>query len=431
MKKLFIVSCGLLAGQFILAQGYVSDRVYMGAGYAHEVFYSLSNDSVGSSLVKNWDLAFSVYGGTSDEFLSILANHMNGVNVYLNNTPASQTNFDTFDSTGYQSWQKLYNSDTSWWYGAFNREPYAHPNYSWGTYTTNGTMAGRYIYLIELTATGQPTQYKKLWIKKKSSISGSVSIEFTYANLDGSDLQTVSLTDVQNTYAGKRYMFYSLRNHQALDREPARDAWDITFTRYMAYLTMGGPPTYYPVTGVLANQGVRVARIAGVLPGDAQEGMAPYETRMNAIGHDWKAFNNSTFQWVIADTLSYFIKDINGAVWHMYFTDFGGQANGMSAFEKKLISAASLQTQEFSYSLPVYPNPASSLSYLVTNLKESAPGNLDIVDIQGRVVRSLTLLLPAGFAATPVNVEGLAGGLYVLRLNTSAGVMSARLLIHR
>ncbi|MCX7650848.1 MAG: T9SS type A sorting domain-containing protein [Flavobacteriales bacterium] len=430
MKHVYLILSSFFASTFLFAQGYVSDRVYMGPGYMNEVFYSLSNDSVGAAPVKNWDLAFSVYGGTSDEFLSILANHVNGVNIYLNNTPANQTNFDNFDTTGYQSWQQLFNTDTSWWYGAFNREPYAHPNYSWGTYTTNGTMSGRFIYLVELKTTGQPTLYKKLWIKKKSSISGSVSIEFTYANLDGSDLQALTFNDVQNTYSGKRYMFFSLRNNQALDREPARDAWDITFTRYTAYLSMGGPPTYYPVTGVLLNQGVQAARVGGVLPGDAQEGMAPYRTAMNTVGHDWKSFNNSTMQWSIVDTLSYFIKDLNGAIWHLYFTGFGGQATGMCEFDKKLLSSAGLGQEDYQ-NLILYPNPAKETTYLITEFSKPGVARMDILNMHGQFVYSQNITVGQNFTATPVDLGRLSSGLYLVRLTQANVVFQARLMVER
>ncbi|MCS6980854.1 MAG: T9SS type A sorting domain-containing protein [Flavobacteriales bacterium] len=430
MRKRFTVVFSLLGLGFVSAQNYVSDRVYMGSGYAHEVFYSLSQDSVGASLIKNWDLAFSVYGGNSNEFLSILANHINGVTIYHNNIQANQNNFDNLDTTGLHTWQKLYNTDTSWWYGAFNLEPYAHPQYSWATYTTNGTMTGRYIYVVELATSGQPPQYKKLWIKKKSSISGSVSLEFVYADLDGNNMHYLVYDNLQDQYPSKRYMFYSLRNNQPLDREPVRTAWDITFTRYLAPVSVGGSTTMYPVTGVLANQGVQVARVSGVLPADAQPGMAPYSSAMNGIGYDWKYFNNSTFQWIIVDTLSYFLKDLNGSVWHLYFTDFGGQSNGMCAFEKKLVSTAALNSSKDLQNFLVYPNPAGSITYIVVTSQKESVGSVGLQDLWGRLICTKTIALKEGFSAIPVPLEDIPNGVYTLTLSTTEGVMSTRLVVN-
>jgi hypothetical protein len=134
---------------------------------------------------------------------------------------------------------------------------------------------------------------------------------------------------------------------------------------------------------------------------------------------------------VIADTLSYFIKDLNGSVWHLYFTDFGGQSNGMSAFERKMISAASLENSETNSTLTVYPNPAGRLTYLVSDLSRGGEATLDILDMRGRLVRSSTLFLPTGFTATPVPVEDLSQGIYFLKLNTSEGFLNARLFVNR
>lgn len=73
----------------------------------------------------------------------------------------------------------------------------------------------------------------------------------------------------------------------------------------------------------------------------------------------------------------------------------------------------------------VFPNPANDL--VNVRLPNNQGGGLQVVDATGRVVRTVTA--PRGAAIATVDVAGLAGGLYDLRL--SNGSWSGKLAIDR
>jgi hypothetical protein len=69
-----------------------------------------------------------------------------------------------------------------------------------------------------------------------------------------------------------------------------------------------------------------------------------------------------------------------------------------------------------------YPNPAQHTVYFTT----SVSGNLQVLDLQGRVVAN-TLVQPN--LQNAVNVQHLAKGLYIYRLQTAVGETTGKLLL--
>ena len=96
------------------AQAQTTDSVSTGLSNANDVYYSFANGIVKSQPNNEWDLAFEITGFTA----SILANHPKGVMVWQ--SPYSYTKWTNFDSTGYKTWKKMYNSPQTWSLGAFN-----------------------------------------------------------------------------------------------------------------------------------------------------------------------------------------------------------------------------------------------------------------------------------------------------------------------
>ena len=98
----------LLLIVFISSKAQMSDSVSTGPSNANDVYYSFANGIIKSQPNNDWDLAFEISGFTA----SILANHVKGMVVWQ--SPYSYSNWSTFDTTGYKTWKKMYNSPHRW-----------------------------------------------------------------------------------------------------------------------------------------------------------------------------------------------------------------------------------------------------------------------------------------------------------------------------
>src|SRR3989304_935541 len=185
----------------------VKDSVLLGAGYTDQSYYSLNNGEISNTDNTNWDIAFDA----SDRGYTIRTNGSIGTGLYLYPNGDS-SGWATLDTTGLSAWTVLYNSDTSWGTGAFNR--YENGNdLGWGNYNTvTHNVDGDSLYVIKLSS----GEWKKIWIKK---LAGGV-YTFRYSNLDGSDEVNASLD--KSGYSGRNFAYYSLQADSEIDREPAK-----------------------------------------------------------------------------------------------------------------------------------------------------------------------------------------------------------------
>ncbi len=68
-----------------------------------------------------------------------------------------------------------------------------------------------------------------------------------------------------------------------------------------------------------------------------------------------------------------------------------------------------------SVKINLYPNPASEMVNI--NLSEAVDGNFNIIDLSGRLVKSINVI----GNTISVSTEGLANGTYFLILNSKTG----------
>jgi hypothetical protein len=81
-------------------------------------------------------------------------------------------------------------------------------------------------------------------------------------------------------------------------------------------------------------------------------------------------------------------------------------------------------------SLNVFPNPAFTGITIAYELKEPGRLILEVMDVTGRLVRSVELgRQRPGIYEEKINVEGLTGGLYLLNVRTDKEVISKKLLV--
>jgi hypothetical protein len=308
---------------------YTDFTVEMGSGSGSDVYYSLSGGVANTVNRNDWDIAFSVPLQTA----TILINEGKGLELYC----VGDTNaWESVDANSITGLEPRFNNKSDWTIGAFNLNASAWPNYGWGTYHKGNpdyNVGGDSMYIIKYPD-GSLT---KMMIRAKlGSNSGNI---IRSADVDGTNehidvLSTAPYNELKN------FIHYSLVTHQAVEAEPKMDKWDLLFTRYVIQIPTGPTSVMnYPVTGVLCNPAVTVAKVTGVKAEKAVDTQSEsgYVTASDAIGYDWKVSDPITHAVSIADSVSYFIKSTDGKKYQLYFTDYGGFEAGTITFKVKTV----------------------------------------------------------------------------------------------
>ena len=391
------IAIGLLAQE--------EKEVVTGAGYANDVYYSLENGTVMTVQRDNWDIGFI----TQVFSVSILTNGGSGVELYTY-SKGDTANWADLDTTG-MLWKPMYNSLETWDMGAFSAHETGHPDYGWGIYGGMGLITGDSLYVIK-TISGA---YKKLAIVEK--VSAANHWEFKYANLDGSDEQTVMLE--ANDYPDPSFIYYSLDSMKFQEREPATEEWELLFSKYW------DNSIPYSVTGVLTNedhvvaQEVRESGMDQSTHNSFEE--ADFTTEIGVIGSDWKRFDMASFAYILTDTVVYYLKtygESDSTYYKIYFTGFtGSMAEGKYIFMQEELVGVSTEAPQMVQLIEVYPNPASDQLHVVFD--HAGEIKLSVIDITGRTVHS-TRYTSGGFTNHLVNVSELNPGLFFLKLEAGS-----------
>jgi hypothetical protein len=394
MKKLIL---SFFALAMTIANTYaVEDSISTTPGYSMDVYYSMQNGVVKSEARTNWDIAFSTYKMSS----SILINGGSGVELYT--YPNGDTaDWATVDTAGISTWPIMNNSEESWEEGAFGANALGHPDYGWGIYNmVTHNLTGDSLFIIK-TKDGS---FMKLWIMGKESMAGIY--HFRFASIDGSSDTTINLDS--SPYSTKNFIYYDLGNKQILDREPASDTWDILFTKYMAAQPNGG---FYSVTGVLSNIGTKVSKHSNVDTSTIDWPATMLSDNISTIGWDWKTFSMSTFSYVVADSLVYFVENANGDIYKMIFTGFDGSSTGNVYFTKQLLSLTAISQYTDNIEVTVFPNPATDF-IRVSIAADNVDANINIYNVAGKLVKTLS----TNSQLTNISVSELPKGLYFVNI---------------
>ena len=151
---------------------------------------------------------------------------------------------------------------------------------------------------------------------------------FKYANLDGSDEHTVSISKNPDV----NYVFFSFDNGgEEKDLQPPKMDWDLVFTQYTTLLfTNEGEPYPYLVTGALSNRyGVEVAEdtVLNFESIDLQTAMSmDFSKDIDVIGYDWKDIvgdpSSGSVTYKIRQNVHYVLRDQKGLYYKIRFTGF-------------------------------------------------------------------------------------------------------------
>ena len=380
--------------------------------YTNQSFYSLENGEISNLNNSDWDLAFSTENMSS----SINA----GMGTELYSYPLGDTtDWNNFNSSNLSNWLPIYNSDTNWFIGAFDKHSTSMFDMGWGMYSMiTHYVTGDSLYAIK-TVGGD---WKKLWIQKLAN--GEYT--FKYANLDGSN--EINASVLKANYSDKNFVYYSLDQNSVLDREPNSVDWDITFTKYIT--PVQGMP--YGVTGVLSNDGVHVAQADNIPDPNSYNDYSqhPMMTEINSIGYDWKSFDMSTFSYSVEPYRCYFVKDLQDKIWRIIFTSFEGSSTGNIEFNTlEMTSSTTISELQSDIStFEIYPNPITDNNLTVVFDISSDISELNIFDITGKNIYN-EIFNSKGFQAKSISIPNLNNGIYVVTLSSKGSIFQKKLVV--
>ncbi|MCY7328218.1 MAG: T9SS type A sorting domain-containing protein, partial [Saprospiraceae bacterium] len=414
MKKHLTFSLALSLTVALSAQSI--QELATGAGYQKQSFVNLATGTEKQVNNTAWDIAFTVFG---QQDAGIFVNESAGSSMGAA-LPATELyyaltdNFDeVIDPASLTDFQ-LFNSERSWNYGAFNevRDSLNAFDFGWGQYNfQTNQVNGNAVYVVKL----RNGQYRKL--KIESLIGGTYT--FKYANPDGTNLQTKTINKAD--HAGKTLAYFSFDTGATVDVEPA-GGFDLLYCRYTTRLYDPGSMTTitYNVTGILHGRGAEVAEADGINP--ATVAYADYQdslhSELDVIGHDWKAFSGTA--WSVDADRVFFLRTAESRVWKLQFIDFEGSSTGKTILDKTDLGIITAVQDPAAVGLKalMYPNPVQDQLRVVldvpTTLAKDA--QLEVMDLQGRLVSRQTVRLQAGFQAIEMSEANWSTGMLVLLL---------------
>ena len=419
MNLRLLLATAAVAATFNASAQWIADSVDMNAGYAKDVYYSLQNGTQNSVANTDWHIGFQVTPQGPYGNVSVIANHVQGgVKVYHLNKAASAswatlTGADTVGKTSTQ----VYNSDTSWNYGAFSHatDPSNLLDYGWGNYNmTSHNVEGDSIFLLKIGSAG--AAYKFCITKYVSNPADSVKWTFRIAPLTGAGDTTIDIR--VKDYTNRMFAYYNATTRTVSDREVSRFSWDLLFTRYVGMATQGSVTIPYNLTGVLSNFGVSVADVRGVNPDTAHMYGRTFTKNMSEIGSDWKTFNMAAMppRYDMDTTATFFIRTNNTQeYWQMKFTGFDYTV-GKVYFSKRFLNTTAVNTINNTVAnYYVYPQPATNAVSVMIDTKDATSGaTLMLTDLAGRTVYSQPVTLNTGINTFSVPTANMPTGMYVL-----------------
>lgn len=398
-----------------------NDSAITGAGNTEMVFYQLSTGTKTTASNTDWHLALSVqpsqFPSNTLQGASLRINEANGIKVYeIPGFTADSFNV-VVDTTGYHSWLNVHDSDTLLNFGALNTG-YNIPSffYGWGAYAGPPThnVVGTKVYLFCFPG----GEMKKFMV---NDLDKDTAWNVQYADLDNSNLQNVHVS--KKDFLGKQYVYLDMLTQTIRDKEPLASDWDLQFLKYAGTDVM--PGSTYAVLGVWINKGISSAKAEGVEVSGNNYGAYSFSTQLNAIGWNWKHYDNQNSVYVIQDSLAYFIQTKSGDVYKVIFTGYH-PANGVVDFYQQLIPTTGIKEYSATH-FTVFPNPVANELYIRSDIS-IATQEITITDMSGRVVVKTTGDVGA---QTSIHTGNLANGCYLLRITDRHQQYIQRLVVNK
>ncbi len=421
-KNLFtILFLASIASKLFAQSITTTDSLSMTIGTAVDVYYNLQTGKKDTVNNRNWHLAFAVRNAQPPtktmQAATVLINEGRGVSLFETNKTLADWN--TFDTTGWNTWKPAYNSDSSWDVGAFNknRDTAQSFDYGWGMYNmTSRNVSGSKIYLIAVDNAqnpfGTPTNFRKICIQK---IVYDTQWVFTISKLDGTDSNTVTIN--KKDFAGKLFAYYNMNSNIVIDREPIpANQWNLLFTRYKALVTLGPTTIMYPVMGVLQNMNTKAYKLTGSSAFTANYDTMKFIPKIRTIDWDWKVITTSPGEWPIVDTTVFFTKNANQINKIKFTRYYAASDRQVIVFNKTKYDALAVnEAIKNKLQVSVYPNPANENLFVALDSKTKI-AQITISDLSGKTIINTNLL-----NQNNIDISGLKVGMYMLTVSTENG----------
>lgn len=422
MRKFLLL---FLVGALGFAQETTVDFT-MGSGYANEVYFDFSENSLQSYDREVWDLAFL---RVSNYAFATRLNQGKGLNIYEASNDISQ--WDNIDLSA-ASGQALHNSPTNWGSGAAEQ---GSATYGWGEYNpTTHHVVGSVIFLIEDYASD--TYYKFMIEDYYGGYSIKYALWDSNADAWGED-QTAVVPNSQNP--GHYFNFFSLSTGEIVDASPAGLDWDIVFKRYSEDL---GGGTMYTVTGALTSPICVVAQAEEATDAEWSDlGTLSFDEEnnpINVMGYDWKALNDTWSYDIVPNRVYYVhVRDIEGSdyvegtYYRMYFTSFDGSSTGNGSFVYEQQNMSTVDA-EGNVKFAVYPNPVKDgqLTLVYDNAKaQGENATVEIYNMVGQRVYNTKLNNATGLYQREIKLHELEKGVYILKFIQGSTVKTEKIIV--
>ena len=285
-------------------------KVTMGENYENQVFFDFETNSVvQTSEIASWDLAFQAGKNQDRVFLN------GGKNVLVYNT----------HNTGFSDVTALpTNFKTEWWqYDASCGLPDSTAIGKW----EDGITSRREIYIVKL----DDTTFKKLRIVYMNEQRYAIE----YGNLMDENPHQLEFSK------DDRYNFVYFHFKNGVVRpEPAKESWDVVFTRYK-YIYHDLNNFQYLVNGVLLNPYNTTAAADSTQSFSSIDLAAaidlPQTNARDIIGFYWKTYNFTTGHYDVNKNNSYVLRNQKGHIYKLHFLDFYSNTGvkGSPSFESE------------------------------------------------------------------------------------------------
>src|SRR5690606_33660923 len=330
----------------------------------------------------------------------------------------SPSDWNNIDIANEASWTPLYNDDTNWDNGAFMQ---GSASYGWGEYNpVSHHVEGTIIFVLKYT----DGTYRKFINEEYFG-----GYTFKYATWNGAAwVGETTATVSNNNNPDNRYNYYSLQNNEEVVAEPAENAWDMVFRKYV---TDVGGGMMYGVTGTLQNPNVTVAKNEEP-SGNPDPNNLTYSEEINTIGYDWKTFNGTNYD--VNSDMAYYVKYDESTVYRLAFESFDGSATGNLSFNFEDVSdLLGLENISEGVTFGMYPNPSKDkMVNIVYDLKNtlSQENNISVYNIQGQLVYNEKVDANNGFFNKTLDLSALSSGMYIVQFKAGNNSISKKLILN-
>ena len=289
-------------------------QLSMGENYGTQMYYDIeSNKVLATNAISDWTLAFA--NGASDRKITL---------NYATGARAMKIVDCTYDNLDLAYADKL-NLDN------FQYDTDETPAID-GWYSDGNVVSNLYLIHNGTDVSGEDLGFSKITV---TAYNGS-SYTIKYADLSQGTSHEETITKSGNA----TFRFLDIPNSTVKDLEP-NGQWDLLFTKYTTYVTMGGESTWHSVVGVL----IKTPGTTGALMPDtvfndvtlASLDNVTLTSQRDVIGYNWKSISMSTMLYTADPTMIYAIRTDDDNTFALHFTDFYDESGikGAPKFEFK------------------------------------------------------------------------------------------------